>query len=69
MTPDELPLEQDIWDAGYQAAKEKYEPAIRAILAEPHGCPFCDSGKLRNPNKGHGESCGFAMAEALTRPT
>lgn len=38
--------------------------ALLAILADPHGCPFCDSGKLRNPNKGHTDECGFALAQA-----
>ena len=39
--------------------------ALRRLLREPYGCPFCDSGKLRRPNnpeKGHDEDCGFAMA-------
>ena len=36
--------------------------ALDLILAEPHGCVFCDSGKLRNPNKDHDDNCGFAAA-------
>jgi len=40
--------------------------ALRLILAEPHGCPMCDSGKLRNPAKEHWDTCGFAKAKALT---
>lgn len=39
--------------------------ALELILAEPHGCAFCDSGKLRNPNnpaKGHTDECGFDAA-------
>ena len=39
--------------------------ALDAILAEPHGCVFCDSGKLRNPEKDHDPTCGFAMARAI----
>lgn len=43
-----------------------HEQALRAILADPGGCRFCDSGKLRNPNdpaKGHDPWCGYALAE------
>jgi hypothetical protein len=39
--------------------------ALELILAEPHGCPFCDSGKLRkpiDPTKGHTDDCGFDAA-------
>ena len=42
----------------------RLEAALRAILAEPYGCPFCDSGKLRNPTKGHTDKCGFGLAQA-----
>ena len=38
--------------------------AIKALQADPHGCSFCDSGKLRNPEKGHRETCGFALFDA-----
>lgn len=41
---------------------DKVEAALRAILKEPYGCVFCDSGKLRNPAKPHDPECGFAMA-------
>lgn len=37
--------------------------ALRLIIADPYGCRFCDSGKLRNPSKDHDEACGFAMAD------
>ncbi len=43
------------------------ERALAAIISEPFGCAFCDSGKLRNPSKPHDEECGFALA-ALTPP-
>jgi hypothetical protein len=43
---------------------EALERAGKAILAEPYGCAFCDSGKLRNPEKGHNERCGFWLLEA-----
>lgn len=38
--------------------------ALKAIKAEPYGCPFCDSGTLRNPVKGHNEDCGYHLLEA-----
>jgi hypothetical protein len=38
------------------------QAALEAILAEPYGCCFCDSGKLRNSDKQHDPACGFAMA-------
>lgn len=44
---------------------DKIEAALRAVITEPHGCVFCDSGKLRNPAKPHDPTCGFAMASAL----
>ena len=36
--------------------------AIAGILAEPYGCPMCDSGKLRNPEKSHWPDCPYAIA-------
>jgi hypothetical protein len=36
--------------------------ALTAILADPHGCRFCDSGKLRNPKKEHDDTCGYLLA-------
>jgi hypothetical protein len=41
------------------------EKALKAIIADPSGCVFCDSGKLRNPAKGHDGSCGYYMAEQV----
>ena len=38
--------------------------ALEHVLAEPYGCPFCDSGKLRNPCKSHDANCGFELARA-----
>lgn len=38
--------------------------ALKAILDEPHGCPMCDSGKLRNPDKEHFDECGYLLARA-----
>ena len=48
---------------------ELLEPAVealRAIMRDPYGCPFCDEGKLRKPNipgKEHEEDCGYYLAE------
>jgi hypothetical protein len=48
----------------YLAQRDELLVAVRAILANPHGCPMCDSGVLRNPTKEHWAACGFAMAVA-----
>lgn len=45
------------------AAPAMFE-ALQALIKEPHGCVFCDSGKLRNPARDHEETCGFAKARA-----
>lgn len=42
----------------------RLQGVIKAILDDPHGCVFCDSGKLRNPSKDHTPECGFARAFA-----
>lgn len=50
-----------------EEAKERFEQAGRAILRDPHGCRFCDSGKLRTPGvpeKDHDPECGFALLRA-----
>ena len=39
--------------------------ALKGILTEPHGCPMCDSGKLRDPNKKHWPDCPFLIATSL----
>lgn len=44
------------------AKRSELERAVLAILREPYGCAFCDSGKLRNPEKQHDAKCGFWMA-------
>jgi len=41
------------------------EHALRLILADPHGCAYCDSGKLRNPAKGHDVVCGYLVANRV----
>lgn len=43
---------------------EKDKAAIRAVLENPYGCPFCDCGKLRkpdDPSKGHDEDCPYIL--------
>ena len=47
------------------AEQTRLKEVLRRILAGPAGCPFCDSGKLRNPQKDHDEDCGFALAATL----
>jgi len=38
--------------------------ALENILTNPSdSCPMCDSGKLRNPNKGHWRDCKFEIAK------
>ena len=63
-------LERELERAHEEWATEAlaYEGALRAILRDPHGCRFCDSGKLRNPEKGHDAECGYALAEAVLNP-
>lgn len=39
--------------------------ALRGLLADPYGCPMCDSGELRNPTKAHWMECPYAVARAL----
>lgn len=43
--------------------------ALRAILADPYGCRFCDSGKLRDPHRPHDDSCGYRLAEMVIATT
>lgn len=38
--------------------------ALDAIKFDPYGCVYCDSGKLRNPQKQHQGRCGFAKMDA-----
>ena len=48
-----------------ESREAKLREALEAIVKRPDGCPWCDSGVLRNPEKGHGPDCGFAKADAL----
>lgn len=70
------PFAEIIWGMAITIVKEhspesscslcmKYREALEAILKEPFGCGFCDSGKLRNPKKEHNDDCGFYMAQKL----
>ncbi len=50
-----------------QARVRELKAALRALLANPYGCPFCDSGKLRTegvPEKDHNDDCGYVLARA-----
>jgi hypothetical protein len=42
--------------------------ALQGILAEPYGCTLCDSGKPRNPEKGHQPDCPYEAARAALVP-
>lgn len=56
--------------ASEQRQQAEMEKALIRILAEPHGCQFCDSGKLRNPEKPHDPNCGFWLASrAISQPS
>lgn len=51
------------------AAAPELLSALKAIVADPYGCRFCDSGKLRTPNnpeKDHDATCGYVLARAAT---
>jgi hypothetical protein len=61
-------------DSEFQAAAPGSAlEALRAILAKPYGCIYCDSGVQRLPPKfpharkdqGHEADCGFGMAEVI----
>jgi hypothetical protein len=56
-------------DARWLATLAQREDLLRGLLAEPYGCSFCDSGKLRNPTKGHLSDCPYERAAvALADP-
>ncbi len=71
----ELRRIREVYDpesAQYVAISQALEwhVALEAIFAEPYGCRFCDSGKLRTPNnpaKFHDDNCGFWMAYTLLK--
>jgi len=37
----------------------------KVIKADPSGCPMCDSGKLRDPDKAHWDTCGYLLMEMV----
>lgn len=43
----------------------RLESALSAILADPYGCRFCDSGKLRHPHGCHDPECGYGRAAKI----
>lgn len=46
------------------ARADALEAVLRAILAEPHGCPQCDSGIPRSAKQCWPE-CGYGRARKL----
>lgn len=46
-------------------ALDNAQAALRGLLADPYGCPFCDSGVLRNPAKDHLSDCSYKVAQTL----
>lgn len=56
---------RDFW----KARAERAEAALKRILAKPDGCPWCDSGVLRNPKKSHSDDCGFKLARETLAAT
>lgn len=41
---------------------KQLEESIRGIIKNPYGCPFCDSGVLRNEDRDHWPECSFKIA-------
>lgn len=39
--------------------------ALQQIKADPSGYPMCDSGKLRDPDKAHWDTCGYLLMEMM----
>ena len=58
---------KEAYIAGRTAEADKAAALVEAlenILTNPSdSCPMCDSGKLRNPNKGHWSDCKFEIAK------
>lgn len=46
-------------------AQARHAAVLKSIISDPHGCRFCDYGKLRNPAKEHDEACGYSMAAKI----
>jgi hypothetical protein len=47
------------------AAIERLQDALQGLLDDPHGCPLCDCGTPRNPEKGHWPECPYEPARAV----
>lgn len=41
---------------------EELTKALKGIVDNPYGCPMCDNGKLRNPEKEHWDDCPYKLA-------
>lgn len=61
-------LASDVIAWAAMGTRQTHNEVIAAILRDPHGCRFCDSGKLRSPDKDHDATCGYKMA-AMTGHT
>ena len=66
-----IALVKDTGDADSQfkraallAAAPELLAALEALLTDPYGCSLCDSGKARNPAKGHQPDCPYEQARA-----
>jgi hypothetical protein len=67
-----LSLHEIVTIAKHARAASDVGVALRAILADPHGCRFCDYGKLRtpdDPSKAHDSTCGYLLAELALAET
>jgi hypothetical protein len=49
-------------EAAYDAELQTTRAALRALLANPHGCRFCDSGELRREDRSHDDDCPYLVA-------
>lgn len=51
----------------HKAEIARLREAVEGLLADPYGCPFCDSGVLRRPlnEKDHATDCPYAVARIV----
>lgn len=54
-----LPVEAE--NKRLKLERDSLKQAGNRIMLEPHGCPFCHSGKQINPKKSCLDACGFKM--------
>jgi hypothetical protein len=45
--------------------RDKLMKAVEGLMAEPHGCPMCHSGKIINSEKEHWDTCPFVIGKKL----